>query len=477
MAAADLSWAKMRAATNLPSKQFTGVGARYMELVNAASEASASALSAPIARIIQGLPEANVTKGLFFDLTHKVQEIAAQAGDTVRQHQVQRNTNNWIATLDTNCFGAYAVPPFQSRWRIYTNACALATAPVRVEDNVIGDGWQQFGRLSAMVEQFRTSLTNYNGPLAKEAVGTAGTIALDASQQLESRFVSSYLQRVREKFQELAAQRNWSLDAVTNARTWFERVERDAAAGKGIGSQAPNLAGMGGLIGQSKQDVLRAIDTSVHGKLGFPVLLSGDPKRPMRLQDLSDLRGLLAGLGRDLEQPVWKSDTSGSVGALQQNCERYAPLVSLFAKDDGSPAEWEILFVGSRQGTDEYRIVSVYRYAQVSLAGTKTLPDLSGVEAGKAESAGKGSVDRGVTISFQKSDTATDSATTPVKLAPWGLPWLIRDNKDGRLEDGSGWRVRVRLVDQQQNLSGDAVFEVRPVNATQPLPKYEAWSK
>jgi len=53
---------------------------------------------------------------------------------------------------------------------------------------------------------------------------------------------------------------------------------------------------------------------------------------------------------------------------------------------------------------------------------------------------------------------------------------LIRDNKGGRLEDGSGWRIAIPLADQKQNVKGNAMFVVRPV-PKQALDKIEDWPK
>jgi hypothetical protein len=121
----ERSWAKLQAASPA-SGPLTNLAARYAALQTIMSNASVSVLSRPIQDIMQRLPEAARTNGLFAEINGRVKALAAQAAEGVfgKQHPQL----DLIPQLDANC--VTPVPgrlqaSYLWRWSLYNNACAL----------------------------------------------------------------------------------------------------------------------------------------------------------------------------------------------------------------------------------------------------------------------------------------------------------------------------------------------------------------
>ncbi len=214
------------------------------------------------------------------------------------------------------------------------------------------------------------------------------------------------------------------------------------------------------------------VTKSLHEQLRFPVLLSANPEKAMNLHELKDLKDFLAKLSNDLKNPP--PEISGPLAPLKTGPDLYASVVSSLVNEDGTPVEWEVFFVPPEGGTEDYTITSVFRMAQVSIGQAKPgWQELT--RSSNPIPLAKGTLDLGLTISFRKTESDPSSEVTQVKVARWGLPWLIRDHKAERLSNGA-WRFRVELRDPQQNLSGHAVFEARP-DPKHLLPEANVWPR
>jgi hypothetical protein len=469
---ADASLSKLRSLTNFVTSPLTNLASLYGRLETNAAEASSKALVRDVQYIKLQLSLTAKNGGLISEIETRLVQLASQAGSNVRSNYNLRARA--VAELDTNCITASSSPAYQLRWRIYTNACALANTPTTVADSDLGDDWRQFSKIKGLVDQFRVGLANYTGPLAPLTAKACNDIAQEASEHLETRYVGNYLQFARQKLDGCAEHSPWAAGDLATCRALFEKIDHDSASTNAPVNQQANLATLRKVVNDSKKKLLLGIDRHLKAVVKFPVLLTRASDEPMSLQQLKDLRLVLDDLKTELQNPMWKSDSSGSIDILQKSCSRYASIVTLLTREDGKPAEWEIRFVGTKAGSDERQIVGYFRQVSVSLEETKSEPDLSRIFAPDTVSLGKGRIDRGLAISFKKNENAAPVGPKP--FADWGLLRLICEAKAHRSEDGLAWRIPIQLKHPETNKGGDAVFEVRPVSESPKLlPKSEDW--
>ena len=230
----DESWGAVSTATNYDRSPLASLAARYRNLRAAATLASAGAFT-DMATELSG---AEKTTGIFGEISRQIEEFNRQAGEVVNTSYEARSKRldaNYVAPL-TNVFS----PSYQLRWSLYTGACALASAPIKVDERVIGDGWKRFGELKGLADRFRSSLTAYNGPLSDKVTNVCQRIAGDAVKHLENQFVDNYVNYVTK---------------------------------------------------------------SLHEQVRFPVLLNANPEQAMNLHELKVLKDFLARLSIDLKNP------------------------------------------------------------------------------------------------------------------------------------------------------------------------------
>jgi len=266
------------------------------------------------------------------------------------------------------------------------------------------------------------------------------------------------------------------MQAITNARNRFVEIEESS---KPTSAAAPgvNLAEFLRKVERSKQQILKAIDDDLRKRVQFPVNLR-DPKVSMTREGVRDLRALLDGLKNEVTNQVWKSDPLATAEGLLKRWDGYAPILNLLVTSNGTPRNWKISFIRPQQDTEDYKIISVYRYVQVIMSEASPFTELTHFDAGSTNLIGKGNVDRGIKIRFKTSYDAPDAAAVPppVENRDWGLIRLIHANEKGRTEDGHGWRIRIPLTYPKLNMNGGAEFMIE-LESDEPLPKFEDWLK
>ena len=276
--------------------------------------------------------------------------------------------------------------------------------------------------------------------------------------------------------EELANTRQWQLTDLSGAHNYVEKILADLKVQNLPGLREADLVDFRNKVEVLKEKILKALNQDLLRRPKFPVALKANPADSMTLDEVKALRVLVDGVTKELNNPIWQSERPAPLEALKKTCERYTSVIGLLVKEDGSPTDWEISFVGPKRGTDDYTIITIYTALQLSIGPTISVPNLTTVEAGTINPLGKGGVDRAVKILFKKLPEDT-SGLLAVDKRDWGLLRLIHDNRNERLQDGSAWRIRIKLEDEKQHLSGYAVFEARPLNMKQTLPQFEDWLK
>jgi hypothetical protein len=470
--AVDRAWTALEKSTNFAGGPLTNLAARYFTLAAAASNSSASAVSAPINLMLLRL-DSDKGRGLFTDVKQKVENLASGAAEGVWASYNARLPG--ILLLDPAYVAPQSnstTPSFQARWSLYTNACALASAPIKPDENTLGDEWKQFEKLRRNADLFRSSLTNYHGPFA-DAVGVLCTrVARDAEQKLQMQYVDDYIKVAAGRLGAVAAPPRWEPVALTNAATLLSLVTRDLAqeACAKLGPQADKLESTRKLIQATKGKIFENIQADLANRLGFPVVLEATQARDP--QALGELRRQVGALQNALRETIWQSGPADALSALRNRCENVSGVVNALVKDDGAPAEFELFFVppGDASSQAEQLIVKIFRKFEVSADTRKAaIEDLTKADLKDDPScaAGKFPLDAAFDFLFQ----STGSTVRPLKPEKWQLIRFIQANKATLLDEGRKWRFKVTL--EEGSARGDVTFEAR---LAQPLPKRELWA-
>ena len=251
----DASWRRLETATNFCNDVLTNLSSRYQLMADAAASSSASTLKEPVKTMLNRLPFSDQQRKLFFGIMAKLDELAGQAAGSIVSSRNQRAAI--IALLDANCLGWSngELPAYQARWLVYSNACALASAPITMDESLIGDNWTHFAKLRAQADLFRASLANYKGPLALNVSNACGQIAGEARDKLEGQYVENYVKLVAAKLAALASQPQNTMAAITNSRIWLARIEADLQSDGALGAQMDKLsAGRGQGAGRETEN-------------------------------------------------------------------------------------------------------------------------------------------------------------------------------------------------------------------------------
>jgi hypothetical protein len=472
-AGVDRAWAALEASTNFAGGALTNLAARYYSLAAAASNASASAVSAPINLMLARL-QSDKGRGLFVDVKKKVEDLASGAAENVWASYNPRARS--IGLLDAAYLAPQtnsSTPSFQARWSLYTNACALASAQVKPDDNTLGDEWKQFEKLNRNADVFRSSLTNYHGPFAEAVAALCMRVARDAEQKLQVQYVGDYLKLAATRLGAVAAPPKWEPAALTNAATLLNQVTRDLApeALARLGPQGDKLDATRKLVTDTKGKIFAAIQADLANRLGFPVLLNAT--QVSDISALKELRQQMAALQNTLREPIWQTGPADALTSLRARCENVSGTVNALIKEDGAPAEFELFYVPptDASSSEDQLIVKIFRKFEVSADSTKAaIEDLTKADAKDDPScaAGKFSLDAAFDFSFQSTGSKVQPLKTPQK---WQLIRLIQSGKAMPLEDGKKWRFKVTL--EEGSAKGDVTFEAR---LAQPLPKRESWA-
>lgn len=459
---------QLRTNANFAAGPLTNLNVRYTILEAAAQGASQISLR----EITAGLGETAKASGIVGEVLARLRSFGQEAAEAVRTNRAAATV---VTELDYELIApVQSRPAFETRWALYTNACALRELKPVV---VIGDEWKQLLPLLTNVSAFTDGLTNYGGPLAPLVSVACGGIAGTTAKEITTRFISEYTNAAKEALDHVSGNKTWTLPDLTNARVLFERVQRDLGATNQLqlaSQDAGRLHTVREDLDQSRTRVLVAAASFIHSRIGFPMVFS-DNAPPMDLDGVKKLNALLVGLSDELNLPGWQ-DKSEALKSLQQDSARYASVFASLVGTNGNPIEWELLFIPGSNNDDNRKIITVYPYAQVTLGEVKGRPQR--ISLGKDPiSLGKSTVDRQLEIAFQDYDP---TPIKPVQKFPyptdWGLLRLLRAVKCERLDDGRTWRFKLRLDDKSQSLTGDAEFEAR-LTTKLGLPKVEDWPR
>jgi hypothetical protein len=448
------------------AEPITSLFQRYLSLQAAASNSSASALSAPINLIRSRLPSTKQNSGLLPEIITRLGEFASQAAAGARSGYEARRAI--INSLDATCMARVpgsSKAAHELRADLYAGACALASFKMTPEETDLGDGWKRYALLTRNADQFRTNLAAYNGPLAAETSAACSRLATDTVQRLRTSFVDAYPKLVADKLAQINVSQ-WSAESVTNAGVWLSKVQADIDKGKAIGIGDTSLAAIASVLADGREQMLASMDRYIIASAAFPACLGA--KQDRSLQDLDSLRRMLEGLSRELQAPVWQC-TSSALASLRTDCGRHAAVANALVKEDGTSAEWDLYFIPPDLENDK-NLIRVFRYVQVGLGSQKSnWEELTRVSTPLL--LGKGSADSPVRISFKKleSDPIDTLAIDPT---PWGLVRLISGSYSAeRLDDGMRWRFHIRPKGDDFP-DGHVIFEARLKRA---LPRKEDW--
>jgi hypothetical protein len=472
---ADNAWNSMQRATNAPKGAMVTLTDRYRALSRDATNASASALRAPVTKIVMHLPTQK--DDLFKKIGDKLDQLAGNAAEPVTKSQETRFQA--LSLIDPNCLAlttngvsSLGVPAFQARWSLYTSACDLRNADVKPRDTDIGSKWNRFDALRDSALRFRTNLARYNGPLSSSVSNACQRIASDAEDKLKNQFVGNYVGMVSERLSAESRRAEWSPALVVGARNLFTNVASDLQ-GCDAGQKA-QVEPLQKALADSRDNALRNMKADLSNKVGFPVSLKST--RSMKLQEVSALRQLLDGLKNELSLPIWKSENNEP---LKRTCDDYFPIISMFVTESGAPAEWELFYVPPESGSPDFNIIADYLVLETAI-GTQTnsQPNLSKFKANELVLLVKEGADKGIVLRHKKHDNSPASETVEVQKPAWWLAQMMRDSAGPLAVQPSGaWRFKEALRDADQKVEGFVTFEARPVNAKLVLPKLEDWNR
>jgi hypothetical protein len=446
---------------NFTGETVTNIAQRYLDLAQAAKNASA----AQFRDIEAGLPDEDKTSGIIFEILDQVRQFSSAAAQSVTDSYQARQSE--VSDLDAN----YLVPAggltaFDLRWSLYASACALASTPVSMDVSIIGNKWARYGDMKTKVDQFHSSLATYKDPLpyAGKVVNACNVIAADAEKTLQDTFVRNYTHTVDQQLSALVGQTSWTAEAITNTGNWFTLIKTDLNLAPD--DQMATISPIKQKLGNSVESVLDEINGQFRNEIGFPVLF--DSPTAMSLSGLRNARELVNSLASELRNPVWAGDKST---ALQKRCASCVSVVNSLLDDQGNPIGWELDF--TPQGSDR-DIITDLRFVQLNCAGTPgSWTDLAPLSA--ATKIGNGAASDSVVFSFSQDG---QSAAQKINEADWGLIRLIHDYHAVQVNnDGTQWQIQIPLQDKAQSLRGNAIFIAKLINPKQPLPRLEDWPR
>ncbi|HSU55280.1 MAG TPA: hypothetical protein VLT36_14580, partial [Candidatus Dormibacteraeota bacterium] len=465
------SWVALQAATNFTQWPLTNIAFRYKKLEQNAKYASSDSFK----DITSEIPDEYKRQGIIAEILEQVNKFASESAQIVSTNYQPRSTI--IAQLDNNYVSPptnSSTPAYRLRWMLYSNACAIASAPAVASPEVLGDGWKRYGELKVLVDGFRTSLVSYVGPLASVVSNVCDRLASDAEHRSKTDFVSSYAKLVQSNCSEWKLHAQWDTSDVAKARSFFTNVTHDldpSNCGSLEPPQRQTLEPLRAAITETKRAVLAGIEQDLNRKMGFPVRLSSAQEKT--IPELGALRKLVDAIKVELANPVWQSDNNDAFSSLQQSCARYEPLIGMLVSGNGAPTEWELFFVGQPNNSADWAVTSIFRSLKVAFKDqeTKTISDLSRVVTTKPVSLGKAGIATGLGLTFQKSDSdPTPPAVQPEPQQNWWLPRFLSFSSEEPVPSNGAWHFRLKLEESKNKTQGFVFFEARPLDPATPLP-------
>src|SRR5262249_27012325 len=141
--------------------------------------------------------------------------------------------------------------------------------------------------------------------------------------------------------------------------------------------KAVNIQAIRNLITDSRHIILLAFTNTLSARLGFPVVLSSP--RNNTVEELAAIKRDLNGVLTALQDPVWKSDQSGTQSGVANYCSNAVAVLSALIKD-GRPVQWQLVFVPPPENAPEgdRNIIKILPVANIGGGSLqKTMADLS----------------------------------------------------------------------------------------------------
>jgi hypothetical protein len=441
----------------------SNVASSYALLQQATEAASTSSFS----EITTNLQPEFRSKGIFLDITDRLKGFASESVRVVESNYLSRS--NSIADLDLNYIAKSGLgkPVYQRRHALYQMACDLTSQQVNIDERLLGDKWQQIGRLRDAAQTLNTNLTTYDGPLAEPVQTACGKIVNEALAQLQGRYTKDYAKVALNKLSELKRVTYASIEQVTNSGMWLKKVEDDLNSK--TESQSQELKPVAEGLEEARQTILGAIDLYLRSRVGFPVFI--DSAQPMSAKAVHDLKDFLNPLAGELQQGIWKAGNADALAAMQSRATAYGAIAARLVNPKGDTIHGTLFFVPGKTEAD-IGIIEKYRGLRVSVGNTEGVWMDVAVKTDNAEIA-KIPVDAPLRISRCLQLTQLDTAKDTKVYLNWGLIRLLRDYHAIPQDDQTTWRFQIPLTDNAGH-SGNANFEIK---FDSPLAKMEDWPK
>ncbi|HEY5910484.1 MAG TPA: type VI secretion protein IcmF/TssM N-terminal domain-containing protein [Verrucomicrobiae bacterium] len=465
-AGVQASWRRLADADSAASP-LTNLSVRYLGLQSALSNASALAISPRVRLIWQQLPDNKKATGLVPEVLNRLGEFGAEAAARARTNYNSRLSA--IARLDTDYLPRTTNSPrpaFETRWSLYSDACALASTNVAPTEGDIGSGWLNYTNLNQMAEAYRTNLESYKGPLAAKTSEKCQRIASTAIEQLKTGYLSKYAQLLAAKLNQTQSS-PWNPETVATATRWLSGGKSDLDSGKSALIQSAALTQIEGTLSQARQSMLTGMRQALGQAAGFPVVLTS--AQQASVDDLAKLRKLLEAMSRDLTNNAWEC---ASLKAFNDDRLRYESVVNGLITSEGTPAEWEFRILPPKPGDDD--MARVYTRTWVTIGGGPATPVSTPIANSSGVLLGKAKTNDRIKISFRRSDN--DNIDTPgLAEDSWGLVGLIlHGDQVERLDEGKVWQIHIKPKSPASAaVKGSILFEARLGN--QRLPTLQSW--
>lgn len=447
----------------------TNLSQRYVSVSNNAARSSASPIAGAVSAILAQVPDAKKAGCIVKEVDDRLQQFGKDAVDPVTKWYTPGQKGK-LEALDRDLL-AGSPPSFESRWRLYTNACALGSSRVSAIPEDIGTKWQRFQEMMSRATGFEKELQAYNGPLLEQTRNACKNIGSQAVRDLKSQYVQSYSDLVSKNLRALAAQQDWNAVTIVNARSNFAAVVVDLAErGKLEPEDQAKIEPLTATLSQSKKAVLGTINANFANGVGFPLRLDGGTGTPAKIaSDLVRMRALTGTLVTELNDPVWQGTEGASV--LRDKCKFYDPILNMLVAANGVAVDWKLSFIAPAPNSPDADIVTVFRNLQIS--GMPQIPDLSTLASNKEIGAAK--ADAGLSMEFRKQWQDQTPAIPPLKVNDWWVARLLAQSCDLTWQGESAYRFKILLEDKDQKLKGNLTFEVSPKDPTIRLPKLTDW--
>jgi hypothetical protein len=407
------------------------------------------------------------SKGIFLDITDRLKGFASESVRVVESNYQSRASG--IADLDQNYIAKPGLrkPSYLTRHNLYQMACDLVSQQVPIDDRLLGNKWQQFGKWRDTAQALNTNLAGYDGPMADSVQAACGKIVNDSVAQLQGRFTKDYAKVALDKLSQLKIATYTSIEQVTNCATWLKKVQDDLSTK--TDAQTQELKPVGDGLQEARQGILGNIDTFLRSKVGFPVLF--DSTQPMSAGAVHDLKDFLMPLAGELKEEIWKAGNTDVLVSMQDRCAGYGFNANKLVNAKGDPINGTLIFVPGKTEAD-IGIIEKYRGLKVAVGNTDGVWTDVAIKSDKTEIA-KIPADASLHISCCLQLTQLDSAKDVKVCDNWGLFRLLHDYHAVPQDDQTTWRFQIPYNDNAGH-SGNANFEIKFEN---PLPKLEDWRK